>query len=143
MGAHAEGLSELIDDLKTAEETIVEQTKKVIGKGSNNVKKDAQRIVRAASPRGYLPHYPRSISYEVTVDGTTVTGEIGPRRDRRQGGLGSYVELGTSHSPPIPHLSPALDAELEPTARYLEDVGARLLEGDHTPVEGPVRDPDD
>jgi hypothetical protein len=143
MGAHAEGLSDLIGDLKTAEETIVEQTKKVIGKGSFNVKKEAKRIVQAASPRGYLPHYPRAITYDVTAEGTAVTGEIGPRRDRTQGGLGSYVELGTSHSPPIPHLSPALDAELEPTALYLEKVGAQLLEGDRAPVEGPVRDPDD
>lgn len=143
MGAHAEGLSDLIDDLQRASDEAVEATKKVIGKGSLNVKKDAQRIIRAASPRGYLPHYPRSISYEVTAAGSVVTGEIGPRRDRRQGGLGSYVELGTVHNPPIPHLSPALDAELEPTARYLEDVGARLLEGDRTAVEGPVRDPGD
>ena len=142
MGAHAEGLSDLIDDLKTAEETAVEATKKVIGKGCLNIKKDAQRIVRASSPRGYLPHYPRSIGYEVTAAGDTVTGEIGPRRDRLQGGLGSYVELGTVHNAPIPHLSPALDAEIEPTARYLEKVGAQLLEGDRTPVEGPVRDPD-
>lgn len=143
MGAHAEGLSDLIDDLQRASDEAVEATKKVIGKGSLNVKKDAQRIIRAASPRGYLPHYPRAISYEVTASGSVVTGEIGPRRDRKQGGLGSYVELGTVHNPPIPHLSPALDAELEPTARYLEDVGARLLEGDRTPVEGPVRDPGD
>ena len=143
MGAHAEGLSELIGDLQRAQDEAVEATKRVIGKGSGNVKKEAQRIIRAASPHGYLPHYPRAITYDVTADGTTVTGEIGPRRDRRQGGLGSYVELGTVHNPPVPHLSPALDAEVEPTARYLERVGAQLLEGDRTAVEGPVKDPDD
>jgi hypothetical protein len=143
VGAKATGLSDLIDDLKTAEETAVEAAKKVIGKGSLNVKRGAQKIIRASSPRGYLPHYPRAISYDVTASGTVVTGEIGPRRDRDQGKLGSYIELGTVHNAPIPHLSPALDAEIPATERYLEDVGARLLEGDRTPVEGPVRDPGD
>lgn len=142
MGAKAEGLSDLIDDLQHASEEAVEATKKVIGKGCLNIKKDAQRIIKDAGVKGYLPHYPRAISYDVSAEGTVVTGEIGPRRDREQGGLGSYVELGTVHNAPIPHLSPALDAELEPTARYLERVGAQLLEGDRTPVEGPVRDPE-
>lgn len=141
MGAHATGLSELIDDLRRAQDEAVEATKKVIGKGCLNIKKDAQRIIRAASPRGYLPHYPRAISYDVTASGTTVTGEIGPKKEKLQGGLGPYIENGTVHNAPIPHLSPALDAELEPTARYLEDVGARLLEGDPVP-DGPVTDPE-
>lgn len=140
MGAHAEGLSDLIDDLKTAEETVVEKAKKVVGQGSLNVKRDAQKIIRANSPRGYLPHYPRAISYDVTAEGTVVTGEIGPRRDRDQGGLGPYIENGTVHNAPIPHLSPALDAEEPRLARYMEELGASLLEGQPTP-DGPVTDP--
>lgn len=142
MGATTEGLSDLVDDLRRASDEAVEATKKVIGKGCLNVKKGAQKIIRESSPRGYLPHYPRAISYDVTASGTVVTGEIGPRTDRLQGGLGPYIEDGTVNNAPVSHLSPSLDAELEPTAMYLEKVGAQLLEGDRTPVDGSVKDPD-
>lgn len=140
MGAHATGLNDLIDDLQKASDEAVEATKKVIGKGSNNVKKGAQSIIRAASHRGYLPHYPKSITYTVSAAGSVVTGEIGPDPNRLQGGLGRVLENGTVNNDPIPHLSPSLDAEEPVTARYLEDVGARLLERQPVP-DGPVTDP--
>ena len=129
MGAKSEGLVELAADLQKAADTVVEQGKKVVGQGCLNIKRDAQRIVRGASHRGYLPHYPRSITYDVTREGDSVSVEIGPERGRLQGGLGAILEFGTSHSPPIPHLSPALDAEAPGFERYLGDLAGDLLEG--------------
>jgi hypothetical protein len=140
MGAKSEGLKELAADLNKAAETVVEQAKRIVGRGSLNVKKDAQRIVRGASTRGYLPHYPRSISYDVTASGDTVTGEIGPDRAKLQGGLGRIIEYGTVNNAPIPHLSPALDAELPRLAEYAAKLGEQLIAGQPGP-DGPVTDP--
>jgi hypothetical protein len=140
MGAKSTGLKDLIDDLDDAAERAPEALKKVVGQGLNNIKREAQRIIRANSPHGYLPHYPRAISYEVTAKGPVVSGEVGPRRDRKQGGLGSYIEFGTVNNAPIPHMVPATDAEEPRFIRYVEDLGVKLLEGE--PVAGgPVVDP--
>jgi hypothetical protein len=73
-GAKVTGLSELSADLRKAAETVVEQAKKVVGAGCNNIKKDAKKRVAGYA---HLPHYPRSIDYDVTAAGTTVTGEVG------------------------------------------------------------------
>lgn len=136
MGAKATGLDGLIDDLNDAADEAVDGAKKVVGKGSLNVKRDAKQRI---SGYAHLPHYPRAITYEVTARGMTVTGEIGPRRDRTQGGLGSYIELGTVNNAPIPHLAPALDAEEANFTRYVEELGAKLLDGKSGP-DGPVTD---
>ncbi len=139
MGVTYTGLDELMAAIDKAQADAVEATKKVVGKGSLNVKKDAQRIIRAAGRKGYLPHYPRAISYTVTARGTAVTGEIGPDPAKLQGGLGRLIELGSRNNAPIPHLSPALDAEEPRLADYMEQLGQSLLEG--WPVAGgPVVD---
>lgn len=139
MGAKATGLNELIDDLRTARDDAVEETKKIVGRGCLNIKKQAQATIRAASTRGYLPHYPRAITYTVTAEGFVATGEIGPDADRLQGGLGRILEFGTVNNAPIPHLAPALDAEVPVFERYLEELGVRLLEG-LPGIGGPVTD---
>jgi hypothetical protein len=131
------GLSELSDDLRKAAATAVEQAKKVVGAGCNNIKKDAKKRVAGYA---HLPHYPRSIDYEVTAAATTVTGEVGPNHAKLQGGLGRVIELGTVNNAPIPHLSPALDAEVPGFERYLGELGYDLIVGQRTP-DGPVVDP--
>ncbi len=123
MGAKASGLTALSADLRDAADGAVEQAKKVVGKGCMNIKKEAQRIIRANSPRGYLPHYPRAISYEVKAAGTVVSGEIGPDASRMQGGLGSLIENGSVNNAPIPHLAPAIEAEEPRFAQYIEALG--------------------
>jgi hypothetical protein len=140
MGAKAHGLTELEADLRKAAEEAVPAAKKIAGKGSLNIKKNAQRIIRGASHRGYLPHYPRSITYEVKASGTLVSSEIGPESTKLQGGLGRLIENGSVNNAPIPHLSPALDAEENAFYSYMEDLGEQLLEG-KTVQGGPVTDP--
>lgn len=140
MGAKVTGLEELSEDLRTAVKNAIPAAKKIVGKGSLNVKRDAQRIVKAISKRGYLPHYPRSIGYTVTASGSVVSGEIGPESSKLQGGLGRIIENGSVNSPAYPHLSPALDAEENTFFGYIEELGESLLEG--KTVTGPVTDPD-
>jgi hypothetical protein len=139
MGAKVTGLVELEADLRTASERVVEDGKKVVGQGCLNIKKDAQRIIRGNSRRGYLPHYPRAITYEVKAAGADITGEVGPERARLQGGLGRLIEYGSVNNAPIPHLTPALDAELPRFERYVAELGEKLLEG-LAGADGPVVD---
>lgn len=140
MGATSQGLRELADDLGKARDTVVEQAKKIVGKGCGNIKKQAQQIIRANSPRGYLPHYPRSIGYDVTASRDTVLGVVGPDKNKLQGGLGPYIEDGSIHNAPIPHLRPARDAEVPRFEQYAADFAQQLIEGQPVP-DGPVRDP--
>jgi hypothetical protein len=139
MGAKITGLDGLTADLRHAIEHAIPNAKKIAGKGALKVKKEAQRIIGAASKRGYLPHYPRSISYDVTAAGAIVTAEIGPKTEKLQGGLGKLLELGSVNNAPIPHLGPALDLEENVFFGYMEELGEKLLEG--ADVDGPVVDP--
>jgi hypothetical protein len=140
MGAKVTGLEELSEDMRNAVKNSIPEAKKIVGKGSLNVKRDAQRIVKAISKRGYLPHYPRSIGYTVTASGTLVSSEIGPEDSKPQGGLGPIIENGSVNNPPYPHLSPALDAEENTFFGFMEELGESLLEGQK--VTGPDIDPD-
>lgn len=139
MGVKVTGLEELSEDLQRAVKNAIPDAKKIVGKGSLNVKKEAQRIIKAASRHGYLPHYPKSISYEVKASGAVISSEIGPDAAKLQGGLGRLLENGSVNNSPIPHLSPALDDEEGPFYSYMEDLGIKLLEG--ADVDGPVIDP--
>lgn len=141
MGAKSEGLKELAADLQKAADTVEDRGKRIVGQGCLHIKRDAQRIIRAASTKGYLPHYPRSISYTVTSGGGSIIGEIGPDRAKLQGGLGRIIEYGTVNSAPIPHLSPALDAEVPRFERFVAELGESLIAGERPPEGGPVTDP--
>lgn len=140
MGAKTYGWKELGNDFGAAAEKVVEEGKKVVGRGCLSIKKDAQRTIRANSPRGYLPHYPRSITYEVTARAADITGEVGPDRGKLQGGLGRIIEFGTIHNAPIPHLIPAVDAETPTFERHVAELGEKLIMGQPGPG-GPVTDP--
>jgi hypothetical protein len=134
------GWKELGHDLNQASERIVEDGKKIVGQGCLNIKKQAQQIIRDRSVRGYLPHYPRSISYDVTANGDSITGVVGPDAAKLQGGLARIIEYGSVNSAPIPHLSPSLDDETPRFARYVAELGEKLINGQRGP-DGPVIDP--
>lgn len=121
-------LSDLAADLRRAGDSALDEGKKVVAKGSLNVKTRAREIIAEASDRGYLPHYPASITYETTPAADSVTGHIGPEEDRRQGPLGSILEDGSVNNAPIPHLGPALDEEEPQFEEAAAELGERLLE---------------
>jgi hypothetical protein len=121
------GAIEVADHFDEAAARFDPEAEKVVGKGSNNVKKDAQRIIRGASHRGYLPHYPYSITYDVT-SGEVIAGEIGPDSGRLQGGLGRLLENGSQNNAPIPHLAPALDLEAPKFEKAAGDLAEKLAE---------------
>jgi hypothetical protein len=140
MGAKTVGWKEIGRDMHTASERVVDDGKKIVGKGCSNIKRQAQRTIRDHSRRGYLPHYPRSISYEVTATGASITGTVGPDAGRLQGGLARLLEFGSINNAPIPHLIPAIDDEAPKFARYAAELAEKLLNGQAGP-DGPVTDP--
>jgi hypothetical protein len=144
VGAKSFGFKELAADLGRAHDEIIDRGKRIVGQGCLNIKRDAQRIIRAASPRGYLKHYPRSINYDVTATSGTIRGEVGPDKSKvgMQGGLGPYIEDGTIHNAPIPHMVPALEAETPRFERYVAELGEDLIAGQKPPEGGPVQDPE-
>jgi hypothetical protein len=141
MGAKLKGSDEFKRAMRKAIDNAIPDAKKVVGRGALNVKRGAQRIIKADSHYGYLPHYPRSISYEVIGLSTSVRARIGPLAEKLQGGLGSLLENGSVNNAPIPHLAPALELEVPEFLSYMEKLGQQLLEG--LPVEGTVVDPGD
>lgn len=125
MGLEFEGLDELIHVLTVAADEVVDEVEKVVGRGCLNIKREAARRWRGYA---HLPHLPRSVNYDVTREGDTVTGEVGPDKAKLQGGLAPYIEYGTIHSGPIPAMGPATDAEAPRFERALADIAVGLIE---------------
>lgn len=117
-------LDGLVRDFEQASEDVLDEAEKVVSKGSLNIKNDARRRV---SGFAHLPQYPSSISYDTRRGANQVESEIGPDKDRSQGPLGTIIENGSVNNAPIPHLSPALDAEEPRFVSTAEDIGEKLL----------------
>lgn len=125
-GVDMSEVNKLAADLVAASFATLPMAEKVLEVAAVKIKKDAQRNIKAADKAGRLPGYPSSITYDTQTRGVTVSAEIGPDKDRNQGPLGNVLEYGTSDTPPIPHLQPALEAEA-PTVERLLGVGAVAL----------------
>lgn len=121
----AAALDALADDLGRIPDEVMDAAEKVVSRGSLNIKRDAADLVDAQS-QSRLPHYPRAITYDIDRRSDRVESEIGPDKDRAQGPLGNILEYGTSDTPPIPHLNPALDLEEPRFERAVEALGMRL-----------------
>lgn len=108
------------------------ETAKVVGRGALNIKKDAQRTIRAklAGRKSHLRRYPYSIGYDVWQSLKGATAEIGPDKNRKhlQGTLGAIAENGSVTSAPMPHMRPAGERELPKFTQALEDLAGKLLE---------------
>jgi len=58
-----------------------------------------------------LPHYPESITYEVSRTGAgTIEVALGIDKGAAQGPLWNLIEFGSVNNAPIPHLIPAAEA---------------------------------
>ncbi|ANZ17457.1 hypothetical protein O1L44_16300 [Streptomyces noursei] len=72
----------------------------------------ARKVKDSAKQRAsgfkHLPHYPRSIGYDLHGGPGAVWAEIGPDNRAAQWGLGRFIEFGTPTSGPHPHMGPAL-----------------------------------
>lgn len=110
MSVTIDGLDALLSAFQSAPANLEAESLKVVSKGALNIKNDArQRVQAGLHARSHLPHYPRSISYDLLDAG--LTAEIGPDPTMIQGRFGRGIEFGSSHAGPIPHMLPAADTE--------------------------------
>lgn len=102
----------------------------VTAKGALNIKNAARDAILSQVQRKYVKAYPNSITYDITQSsGSFVSAEIGPDKNKRQGALGNLLEFGSPHSPPLPHLVPAWEAEQEPYARFMAEAAELAVFG--------------
>jgi len=119
------GMDEWETVLAKANEDVTPEARKVVSKGALNIKNDWRR--RWSGFR-YAPALPYAVTYDTAEEGTRLSAEIGPDKDKRQGALGNLLEFGSVNNAPRPAGSPALDAEQPRFERAIEDLGLQLLE---------------
>jgi hypothetical protein len=118
----------LSEDLMRAAATAPAETRKIVAKGSLQIKTDARR---RASTIAHVPSLPSSITYDTHQTPSGAWGEIGPEQNRRGGPLAPFVEneYGTVWSAPQPFMAPAARAEEPRFEKAMQDLAVRLVEG--------------
>jgi hypothetical protein len=121
-------LDGLAADLAHAVEQIVAEEKKVVARGSLNIKRDWRDGWNHLGT--HLPKLGYTVGYDVDVRGTTITGTTGPDKKKGQGALGNIIEFadGSIRSAPHPAGAHALDAEEPRFVDAVLDAAAKLLE---------------
>ena len=106
-----QGEKELVAEFEDARVFTRSEAKKVVSKGSVNIKSATRRRWRGIK---HAPRLPLSVSYDMTEGEGFISSVIGPvDGPALQGFLGGIIEFGGIHSGPIPGLLPSL-AEEEP-----------------------------
>lgn len=108
--------------------SIVAETRKVVQKGSQNIKNEGRRNSIVSSGRS-AAGAPYAIEYETRFAKTKVEGEVSYGDKNKMGKLGALLEFGggRDHSPPHRDLARALEAEEPRFVQALEDLPGRLL----------------
>lgn len=114
--------------LLTSDKRVKPAVARAVKKGAVNVKKNAQDNIRAQTSSSYTKHYPKAITFDIQNGG--LQAEIGPEVGRTQAFLGKILEFGTATSPAMPHLDPAIDAEIPAFEQgIMQAVDEAMLEG--------------
>lgn len=119
-GFDSPDLERFVTDLLQAPAKVGPAVHAVVNRGALNIKNDARKRFEEQRVGGYLPHYSRSITYDVSSAGHVVSAVVGPESDKVQGPFGPGIEYGSVNHAAMPHLNPALDAE-EP--RFVDQIG--------------------
>lgn len=109
MTVTVDGLTELQAVFREAPQKLQTAARRNVSKTALEVKKGAQTRVQAglSATKSHLPHYARSIDYDLTAGG--LSADVGPNPSKIQGAFGRGVEFGSSRAGPIPHMLPAAD----------------------------------
>lgn len=122
-----QGVDAWRDVLDRAAEEIVPGARKVTTRGALNVKKGWKKRWQNINRLGGLP---RTITYDVDANGTSILAEIGPDLDKGgQAPLAFIPEHGVAqhNTRAQPGGAPALAEEAPMFERHLGDLGEELL----------------
>lgn len=107
--------------------TAVDRTRpdftRAVELGARRIQVGARQRIDELTAGVYLPHYPKSIGFD--MDGPYAA-EVGPDASKPQGGMGRGIEFGSAHTGPKPHMLPAADDE---DAGFGNQVGAVFARG--------------
>lgn len=81
---------------------------------------------RDASGHSHLRGLSRTVEYDVTVDATSVTVDVGFRK-QGQGNLANIAAFGTSNNAPVMDITRGLTAEVPKFMRWVAQVGSEAL----------------
>lgn len=117
-------LDNLVQQLAAVGDDLPDGARAVVQRGALNIKNDWRAGARvSAGKHGKL--YPYAITYDTTETRTSASAEIGPERDRPQGGMA--FETGSVNQPPHPDGQRAADREAPRFAKAVEELALRAL----------------
>lgn len=120
------GGREWIATLEGAAKQAPDQVRKVVSKGSLNIKQDWRR---RWSGHAHIPRLPYAIGYDITTGPVAVSSEIGVDQSKPQGPLAGIIAWGSpAGNAPLPGPLEALDAEGPRFESALATLAAKLLE---------------
>lgn len=124
-GVKVTGLNEVVIEFETASRDLLPEVRKVVAKGSLNIKRDWQREWTGIR---HAPRISRAVTYDTRITARgVVRGDIGPEDSPdNQGFLGRIIEDGGVHNAPHPGGSPALDREAPKFEAAMAAVTRRL-----------------
>lgn len=118
-------LTELGDDLTGARVRVIKEVHAVTKKGALKIK---NQLRREAEGHPHFPHFPRSITFDITATTEAIEAEIGPDKDKMQGALGNILYFGTGRTGPVlPDPGGALDAEADAFAEHVAKAAAAAV----------------
>jgi hypothetical protein len=119
--AQIQGLSR---DIRRAILRHPDKVRSALQFSAHEIKQDARRRIDGHPS---AVHYPNSIDYDVDRTVLGFRAEIGPDKARTQGALGNILEYGTRNNAPLPHLGPALEAEIPGLVRAIQRIADGTL----------------
>lgn len=119
-----EGVRELAAEFELAKAKTLPEVAAVVVKGGVNIKKDWASAWKGLKHVRVLPY---AIGFDVTTAVGSISAEIGPDKDKRQGPLANLIEFGSLNNPPHPGGGPALDKEAPRFEKALYDVTVKVL----------------
>lgn len=120
-------LQDLAAEYDATPERVFAELEPIVDKGALNIKTRARELVSGAIRGLYLPHYARSIDYDLESRPGEIEAEIGPNPGMAQGGMGPGVEYGSSNTGPTPHLIPAYEEEIPRFEQVTDEALGRSL----------------
>jgi len=86
-----------------------------------------KRVMKSdAAGHSHLPGLSRAVEYDVEVDATSITVDVGFRKEG-QGNLANVAAFGTSNNAPVMDITRGLTAEVPKFMKWVAKVGSEAL----------------